>query len=195
MHPDESIQDADGTAWGAALERLLDDVYTFAMTGPRLHDDWARDVLAVMGRSVTDPRRRQTLDWHGDEKERGEVLPSHPFLPLTPEQVCAWTYPITAEAAADLLASLSQEWFFEARPVRERTDRDDVLADARTVLGRFGDDASFRTSSHLAWNSDAPDFLTGELTGGPAFSEHMIDLGLIAVSADEVGVFWSFNAN
>ncbi|MFE5595090.1 hypothetical protein [Streptomyces sp. NPDC056549] len=195
MHPDDSTRNADGTAWGAALERLLDDVYTFAKTGPRRHDDWAQDVLAVMDRSVTDPRRWQTLDWDGDEKEHGNVRPSYPFLPLTPEQVRAWTYPITAEAAADLLTSLSQEWFFEARPLRGRTDRDDVLADARAVLGRFGGDAVFRTSSDLARNSDSPDFLTGELAGGRAFTEHMMDLGLIAVSTDEVGVFWSFNAN
>ncbi|WP_052499179.1 hypothetical protein [Streptomyces vietnamensis] len=195
MHPDDSIHNADGTAWGAALERLLDDVYTFAMTGPRRHDDWAQDVLAVMDRSVTDPRRWQTLDWDVDGEERENIRPSYPFLPLTTEQVHAWTYPITAEAAAELLASLAQEWFFEAHPIRTRADRDDVLADARSVLDRFGGDAVFRTSSDLARNSTSPDFLADELAGGRAFTDHMMDLGLIAVSADEVGVFWSFNAN
>ncbi|WSA80171.1 hypothetical protein OG930_33840 [Streptomyces sp. NBC_01799] len=28
-----------------------------------------------------------------------------------------------------------------------------------------------------------------------AFTDYVMDLGLIAVSADEVGVFWPFNAN
>ncbi|MFE5106953.1 hypothetical protein [Streptomyces sp. NPDC056663] len=183
------------TAWEAALERLLDDVYTFAMTGPRRHDDWARDVLDVMDRSVTDPRGWRTLEWQIDKEGRENVRPSYPFLPLTAEQVYAWTYPVTASAAAELLASLTQEWFFEARPVRTRADRDDVLADARTVLGRFGADANFRTSSDLARTSASPDFLVGELAGGRAFTDYVMDLGLIAVSADEVGVFWSFNAN
>ncbi|MEU0985935.1 hypothetical protein [Streptomyces sp. NPDC005953] len=90
---------------------------------------------------------------------------------------------------------MDRKWFFEGRPVRTRTDRNEVLADARTVLGRFGGDAVFRTSSDLARGSTSPDFLADELAGGRAFTDHMMDLGLIAVSADEVGVFWSFNAN
>ncbi|MGW0907325.1 hypothetical protein [Streptomyces sp. NPDC002853] len=192
MHPTDS---ADSTAWDAALERLLDDVYTFAMIGPRRHDDWARDVLAVMSRSVTDPQGRRTLEWQIDKEGRENIRPSYPFLPLTAEQVHAWTYPVTACAAADLLASLTQEWFFETRPVRTRADRDDVLADARTVLGRFGADAVFRTSSGLARTTASPDFLVSELAGGRAFTDYMMDLGLITVTADEVGVFWSFNAN
>ncbi|MEU2134755.1 hypothetical protein [Streptomyces sp. NPDC018352] len=185
----------DNTAWGAALERLLDDVYTFAMTGPRRHDDWGRDVLDILDRSVTDPRGWLTLEWHIDKEGRENIRPSYPFLPLTAEQVHAWTYPVTASAAAELLASLTQEWFFEGRPVRTRADRDDVLADARSVLSRFGADAEFRTSSDLARASASPDFLAGELAGGRAFTDHLMDLGLIAVSTDEVGVFWSFNAN
>lgn len=185
----------DNVVWDAALERLLDDVYTFAWTGPRRHDDWGRDVLNVMERSVTDPRGRQTLEWETDRQGRERVRASYPFVPLTAEQVRAWTYPVTASAAAELLASLTQEWCFETRPVRTRADRDDVLADAGAVLSRFGDDAEFRTSSDLACTSTSPDFLAGELTGGRAFTDHVMDLGLIAVSVDEVGVFWSFNAN
>ncbi|MGW4239780.1 hypothetical protein ACWEJP_23685 [Streptomyces sp. NPDC004749] len=189
MNPVES------TVWNAALERLLDDVYTFALTGPRRHEDWARDVLAVMDRSVTDPRGWRTLEWQIDKEGRENVRPSYPFLPLTAEQVHTWTHPVTPSAGVELLASLTQEWFFEGRPVRTRADRDDVLADARTVLDRFGADAVFRTSSDLARSATSPDFLAGELAGGRSFTDHVMDLGLIAVSADEVGVFWSFNAN
>ncbi|MET7500521.1 hypothetical protein [Streptomyces microflavus] len=185
----------DNTVWDAALERLLDDVYTFARTGPRRHEDWGMDVLDVMDRSVTDPRGWRTLEWKSDKEGRKSIRASYPFLSLTAEQVHAWTYPVTASAAAELLASLTQEWYYEARPVRTRADRDNVLADARSVLSRFGADADFRTSSDLARTSATPDFLADELTGGRAFTDHVMDLGLIAVSADEVGVFWSFNAN
>ncbi|MEU0135799.1 hypothetical protein ABZ172_17485 [Streptomyces sp. NPDC006296] len=185
----------DSTVWDATLERLLDDVYTFAGTGPRRDEDWARDVLALMDRSVTDPRGWRTLEWQIDKEGRENVRPSFPFLPLTAEQVHAWTYPVPAAAAAELLASLSQEWFFEGHPVRTRPDRDEVLADARMLLSRFGADAAFRTSSDLARTSASPDFLADDLAGGRAFTDYVMDLGLIAVSADEVGVFWSFNAN
>lgn len=41
---------------------------------------------------------------------------------------------------------------------------------------------------------DAPGFLARGLEGGHIFTDYMMDLGLIAVSADEVGVFGSFNA-
>lgn len=187
--------DIDRTVWDAALERLLDDVYTFALTGPRRHEDWARDALAVMDRSVTDPRGWRMQEWQIDEEGRENIRPSFPFLPPTDEQVRAWTHPVTASAAAELLASLTQEWFFEGRPVRSRPDKDDVLADARTVLGRFGPDAVFRTSSDLARGSSSPDFLGSDLAGDRAFTDYMMDLGLIAVSPEEVGVFWSFHAN
>lgn len=103
-------------------------------------------------------------------------------------------HPVTAHTATELLASLTQEWFFETHPVRTRADRDDVLADVRTVLSRFGADAVFRTSSDLARTS-SPDFLADELIGGRAFTDYVMDLGVIAVNTDEAGVFWSFNAN
>ncbi|MGW9072410.1 hypothetical protein ACWGQT_23560 [Streptomyces yangpuensis] len=184
----------DAATWEAALVRLLDDVYTFAWSGPRLHEDWAEDVRAVMQRSVADPR-----GWAVRESDAFDVgwesgYPFYPFRALIAEDLHAGLRPITAGAAVELLASLAQEWFFEDNPVRLREDRDMVLADARTVLDRFGPDAAFWTSSDLARTCDAPDFLARELEGGHIFTDYMMDLGLVAVSADEVGVFWSFNA-
>ncbi|MFZ3499158.1 hypothetical protein ACODT5_39115 [Streptomyces sp. 5.8] len=184
----------DSNIWEAALLRLLEDVHTFARSGPRLHEDWAEDVLAVMERSVADPR-----GWSVRESETWKVgweagHPSYPFHALTAENLRAGVRPITAGAAVELLASLTQEWFFEGSPVRSREDRDTVLADARTLLDRFGPDAVFWSSSDLARTCDAPDFLARDLEGGHPFTGYMMDLGLIAVSADEVGVFWSFNA-
>ncbi|WP_371639798.1 hypothetical protein [Streptomyces virginiae] len=183
------------STWDAALVRLLDDVYTFAWSGPRLHEDWADDVRAVMQRSVADPRGWSVLEWQIDRAGRESGYPFHPFRVLTAEGLHAGLRPITAGAAVELLASLAQEWFFEGSPVRSREDRDAVLADARTLLDRFGPDAAFRTSSDLARTCDAPDFLARDLEGGHPFTDFMMDLGLIAVSADEVGVFWSFNAH
>ncbi|MFE9635046.1 hypothetical protein [Streptomyces sp. NPDC006463] len=190
--PTRSIEAAP---WEAALLRLLEDVYTFARSGPRLHEDWAEDVLAVMERSVADPRGWSSRESQTFEEGREAGYPFYPFRATTAEDLRAGVRPITAGAAVELLASLAQEWFFEGSPVRYREDRDTVLADARTVLDRFGPGAAFWTSSDLARTSDAPDFLARDLEGGHPFTDFMMDLGLIAVSADEVGVFWSFNAN
>ncbi|MFJ3975770.1 hypothetical protein [Streptomyces sp. NPDC090021] len=185
----------DSTTWEAALIRLLEEVYTFAWSGPRLHEDWAEDVCAVMERSVADPRGWAVLETHTHKVGRESGYPFYPFHALTAEELRAGLRPITAGSAVELLASLAQEWFFESNPVCLREDRDMVLADARTVLDRFGPDAAFWTSSDLARTCDAPDFLARELEGGHPFTGYMMDLGLVAVSADEVGVFWSFNAN
>ncbi|WP_374775240.1 hypothetical protein OG756_22450 [Streptomyces sp. NBC_01310] len=185
----------DGNTWGAALVRLLEDVYTFARSGPRRREDWAEDVLGVMERSVADPRGWSARDSDTFEEGWEAGYPFYPFRAPTTEGLRAGLRPITAGAAVELLASLAQEWFFEGSPVRFREDRDMVLADARTLLDRFGPDAAFWTSSDLARTCDAPDFLARDLEGGHPFTNFMMDLGLIAVSADEVGVFWSFNAN
>ncbi|MFI6006162.1 hypothetical protein ACIA98_38275 [Streptomyces sp. NPDC051366] len=150
--------------------------------------------LSVTHRAVADPRGWRVRESQIDKERRENGHPSHPFLPLTAEEVRAWTHPVTSRTAGELLASLAQEWFFEASPVRSRANRDEVLADARTVLGRFGPNAVFRTSSDLARTSDSPDLLADEHAGGRAFTDYMTDFGLIAVSADAVGVFWSFNA-
>ncbi|WP_079191465.1 hypothetical protein [Streptomyces sp. CB00455] len=185
----------EAAPWDAALLRLLEDVFTFARSGPRSHEDWAEDVRAVMERSVADPRGWSALDPETFKEGREVGFPSYPFRATAAEDLRAGLRPITAGAAVELLASLAQEWFFEGSPVRSREDRDAVLADARTLLDRFGPDAAFWTSSDLARGSDAPDFLARDLEGGHPFTDYMMDLGLIAVSADEVGVFWSFNAN
>ncbi|MCP3818376.1 hypothetical protein NLX86_09680 [Streptomyces sp. A3M-1-3] len=184
----------DGSAWEAAALRLLDDVYTFAMTGPRQHEDWADDVLAVMNRTVTDPRGWIGLEWESDRENRAAIRPSYPFLQLTAGAIHEGVHPIEPHGAVTLLASLTQEWTFETSPLRSRQNKEELLEDARILLLRFGADARFWTTSDLARTSTNPDFLQGDLEGGTRFTDHVQELGLIAVSADEVGVFWSFNA-
>ena len=42
---------------------------------------------------------------------------------------------------------MSEEWQSEPAPVRSRPDRDIVLADARTLLGRYGSGARYWTNA------------------------------------------------
>ncbi|MFD0354474.1 hypothetical protein ACFVHW_12140, partial [Streptomyces sp. NPDC127110] len=77
----------DSTAWEAALARLLEDVYTFARSGPRLHGDWAEDVLAVMARAVADPRGWASPEWRIDDAVREAGHPFHPFRAMAAEEV------------------------------------------------------------------------------------------------------------
>lgn len=189
--------------WNAAALRLLDDSYNFAATGPRRHEDWAHDVLAVLHRSVLDPRGWVRLDWDCYNSAR-EHVPAYPFDPPAASQFPAYLHPLDAEAAVAALAVMTEEWQSEPAPVRSRPDRDAVLTDARILLDRYGPTAGYWTNAMAAASDPAPDFLaaglkgtdshpflTGEyLNGLDLFDE----LGLIAVNESEVGVFWSFGA-
>ncbi|MFD6115687.1 hypothetical protein ACFWG0_37165 [Streptomyces yangpuensis] len=79
----------DAATWEAALIRLLEEVFTLARSGPRLHEDWAEDVRAVMERSVADPR-----GWAGRESDAFDVgwesgYAFHPFRALIAEDLHA----------------------------------------------------------------------------------------------------------
>ncbi|MFE7423972.1 hypothetical protein [Streptomyces sp. NPDC057545] len=189
--------------WNAAALRLLDDTYTFAATGPRRHEDWAHDVHAVLHRSVPDPRGWVRLDWDRTNTAR-HTVPAYPFDPPDASEFPDRLYPLEAEAAVAALAIMAEEWQSEPAPVRSRPDRDAVLADARTLLDRYGPTARYWTNATAAAADPARDFLAAGLQGteshGFLTSEYLDgldlseDLGLIAVTDDEVGVFWSFGA-
>ncbi|MFI9615745.1 hypothetical protein ACIHCM_29380 [Streptomyces sp. NPDC052023] len=189
--------------WNAAALRLLNDTYTFVATGARRHEDWAHDVHAVLHRSVPDPRGWVRLDWDRTNDAR-HTVPAYPFDPPGPSELPGLLYPLEAGAAVAALAVMAEEWQSEPAPVRSRPDRDAVLADARTLLDRYGPGARYFTNATNAASDPAPDFLaaglqgigshrfhTGEYVNGLDIFE---DLGLIAVTDDEVGVFWSFGA-
>ncbi|WP_108989988.1 hypothetical protein [Streptomyces coelicoflavus] len=189
--------------WNAAALRLLDDTYTFVATGPRRYESWAQDVLAVLHRTVPDPRGWIRLDWDRTNTAR-HTVPAYPFDPPDASVLPSRLYPLEAEAAVAALAVMAEEWQSESAPVRYRQDRDVVLADARTLLGRYGPTARYWTNATAAASDPAPDFLAAGLQGteshGFLTSEYLNgldlfeDLGLLAVTDDEVGVFWSIGA-
>ncbi|MFD7032000.1 hypothetical protein ACFWAR_28625 [Streptomyces sp. NPDC059917] len=189
-------------AWEGAALRLLDDPYVFASVGPRLRPDWAEDVLAVLRREQADPRGWIGLDWDRDGEERAAAGPSFPFrADLAAAALPATLYPLERAAATDLLASFTQEWTFETAPLYGRTAAalEAVREDARTLLRRFdgggAGSPAYWTTSPSARTSAHPDFLRERLTGGGArWTDYLEELGLVVVTAAEVGVFWSFNA-
>ncbi|MFJ5549189.1 hypothetical protein [Streptomyces sp. NPDC093225] len=200
--PEPLAPDPEAARWHAAALRLLDDPYVFAAAGPRRHADWAHDVLAVMHRTVADPRDWPGLDWDRDNTVR-EVLPAYPFRPPAAAEFPDRLHRLEAGAAVNALAVMAEEW--SSGPlVRFRPDREALLADARTLLARFGPDASHWTNALAAASDPAVDLVATGLKGTRVHDFHtweyvngldvLEDLGLIAVSDNEVGVFWSFGA-
>ncbi|MER5965955.1 hypothetical protein [Streptomyces sp. NPDC002057] len=172
-------------------------------TGPRRHEDWAYDVHAVLHRSVPDPRGWLRLDGDRTRTDR-HTVPAYPFDPPDPSELTDRLYPLEPEAAVAALAVMAEEWQAEPAPVRSRPDRAAVLADARTLLDRYGPTARHWTNATAAAHDPAPDFVTAGLQGTASHSfltpaylgglDLFDDLGLIAVNDDEVGVFWSIGA-
>ncbi|WP_442813076.1 hypothetical protein [Streptomyces sp. NBC_01800] len=58
---------------------------------------------------------------------------------------------------------MAEEWQSERAPVRSRPDRDAVLADARTLLDRYGPTARYWTNATAA--ASDPGLVGVELTG------------------------------
>ncbi|MFF7577151.1 hypothetical protein SAMN02745898_1011072 [Streptomyces sp. 136MFCol5.1] len=188
--------------WNAAALRLLEDPYVFLATGPRRHEDWAEDVLALMHREVPDPRGWLRIDADRTNDAR-YVVPTYPFEPPSAAGFRDRLHELEPAGAVTALAVMAEEWG-DDRPVRNRPERDALLADARFLLDRYGPDAQFWTNARNAASDPARDFvqaglkgtkvhgfITGEYINGLDLLE---ELGLIAVSGDEVGVFWSFGA-
>lgn len=176
-------------AWEAAALRLLEDVYTFAATGPRVHPDWQSDVLAVINREADDPRGWNILDWdRNNDEDRKLNGPSFPFLPLSRDALTRCLSPVTAETAARLLVVMTYDW----QRVDPEADVVSAPADARTLLNRYGDDVSCYSNVRDARVSPSPD-LTAGVTGWTPLTGYTGDFGFVVISPEEVGVFWSFN--
>ncbi|MEU2384906.1 hypothetical protein ABZ606_09610 [Streptomyces sp. NPDC012461] len=176
--------------WEDAVVRLLDDVYTFAATGPKTSAGWQKDTLAVMNREVEDPRGWITLDWdRQNDQERTASRPSYPFIPLSEEELERRLRPVTAETAVRLLVEMTYEW----GPVGTEEQTRVAFADARTVLHRYGDGISCYANISAAGESSSPDLSKG-VTGWSPLTDFIGDFGFIVVSSKEVGVYWSFDA-
>ncbi|MEU3729814.1 hypothetical protein AB0E81_10465 [Streptomyces sp. NPDC033538] len=177
-------------SWEDAVQRLLEDVYTFAATGPRTLAGWQRDALAVMNREVDDPRGWTTLDWDEyNDKERTASRPCYPFVSLSESELDSTLNPVTAETAARLLVEMTYEW----GPAGTLEQTRSALADARTVLGRYGDGVSCYSNVAQARRTPSPD-LTKGINGWAPLTKFIGDFGFVVVSSEEVGVFWSFDA-
>ncbi|MYT26842.1 hypothetical protein GTW69_42380 [Streptomyces sp. SID7760] len=191
--------------WNAAALRLFEDPYVFMATGPRRHEDWGRDVFGLMHRQVPDPRGWLRIDADRLHHDAGLVPSAYPFAPPPAAEVVHRVHRLEPDAAVAALTVMAEEWMSEPRPVRDRPDLDALTADARTLLARYGPDARFWTNAAVAASDPAPDFVAAGLAGhapdqsflsGVYFRglDLLDELGVIAVSADEVGLFWSIGA-
>ncbi|MFE3374514.1 hypothetical protein [Streptomyces anulatus] len=180
----------DQTSWEAAVRHLHEDAYPYDATGPRRHENWVLDVLALMARAP-DPRGWTGLDDAARNPER-EASPTYPFVAHPPEYIASRLQEIDRDSAENLLLALTDDGCTLSNLSRFAESEAELRAMARTILTRYGDSARFHT------NVNKPGHVNGTLdftSSGWAYSPlsvYLEDYGLIVVSDTEVGMFWNF---
>ncbi|MFD5146022.1 hypothetical protein [Streptomyces sp. NPDC058401] len=181
----------DQTSWEAAVRHLFEDAYPYDATGPRRHEDWILDVLALMAR-VPDPRGWTGLDDAAQSPER-EGFPTFPFAVHPPEYIAPRLREIDRDSAENLLLALTDDGCTLSSLKRFTESEAELRVMARTILARYGDAATFHTN--VSKPGPVPgtlDFTERSWAYSP-LSVYSEDYGLIVVSDTEVGMFWNFS--
>ncbi|MER5932469.1 hypothetical protein [Streptomyces sp. NPDC002054] len=189
----------DQESWEAAVRHLYEDGFAFNATGPRKHEDWRADVLAVMERAVPDPRGWVGLDDTADYFYRTEQpafpfrppFEADPFRPLTLADIGERLWEIDRASAENLLLALTDDGC-TLRNLERFTESFDELHDmARTILTRYGDSFTCYTNVTAGRRNGTLDF-TASHHGWLPMTFYGEDCGLVVVSDTEVGLFWAF---
>ncbi|MEU8561808.1 hypothetical protein AB0C45_10005 [Streptomyces cyaneofuscatus] len=186
----------DADTWAAAVD-MYRNRYSFIAVGPRAQEDWLPDVVAVMHREVADPR-----GWRGRDPEQGdeelEEDPAFPFrVPPTDETGAAqWRnrlFEIPRSAVVRLLVMLATDAMDVSRQYGFTDRRTRMEEHAEVILSRFPEGSQFFTNTGHG-GGDHPDFYE-RVTGCWPMTQYAWDFGLVAVSREEVGLIWSFDAS
>ncbi|NEC53858.1 hypothetical protein G3I18_35740 [Actinospica acidiphila] len=180
------------TSWDAAVRHLYRDATAFIATGPRHHENWTLDVLALMARAVPDPRGWARIDDAEKAPERREN-PTWPFVAHPPKYMAPRLQEIDRNSAESLLLALTEGGctldnlqYFTETP-------EELRAMARTVLARYGDAATYHTNVSRRGSLPGTLDFTQESTGYNPMTVFTEDCGLVVVSDAEVGMVWNFN--
>ncbi|WP_329191829.1 MULTISPECIES: hypothetical protein [unclassified Streptomyces] len=190
----------DQASWEAAVRHLYEDAFTFSATGPRKHEDWRADVVAVMERAVPDPRGWVGLDDTAAERAAGG--PAFPFRPpykadpqrrLTPADVGERLHEIDRASAETLLLALT-DGGCTLRNLERFTESFDELQDmARIILARYGDTFTCYTNVTVGAGKNGTLDFGASHWGYTPMTFYLEDAGLVIVSDTEVGLFWTFD--
>ncbi|MEU6771104.1 hypothetical protein [Streptomyces sp. NPDC046759] len=181
----------DSTSWQSALLELFGGAFSFAAAGPRRHEDWRRDVQAVMTLKVSDPRKWECLNCP-PPSSAVEKTEEKPFADLRVDEFDSLLYRVGKRSATQLLVAL-QGLHYQATNIPDFESRKERLFDcAELILSRFGQEATYYTNAAEARDNSDPNLLNPD-TEWNRLSDFTTDCGLIVVAASEVGVFWAFD--
>ncbi|WP_369202564.1 hypothetical protein [Streptomyces sp. PU-14G] len=174
--------------WADALASLYDRSRVLVAAGPRTGEDWAHDVNAVLDRSVGDPRGWPTVDRIGGESAPRGPGDRFPFHPYEDDVLRGCLEPTDRATGRLLLLSLAAQFRNVGDLPGGSGHRYALFERTGTLLARFGDDATYWTCVEDYEGECTPDdFYVNEWYG---LTDLTRDFGVVAVSDDEVGVFW-----
>ncbi|MFG2641187.1 hypothetical protein ACGFYP_09500 [Streptomyces sp. NPDC048370] len=181
----------DQASWEAAVRHLYEDASPYDATGPRRHEDWILDVIALMTR-VPDPRGWAGLDDEAEHPER-QASPAYPFVAHPPEYIAPRLQQIDRDSAENLLLALTDDSCTLSNLRRFKESEQELREMARTILARYGDEATYHTNANKPGHVRGTlDFTSSDWAYNP-LSVYSEDYGLIVVSKTEVGMFWNFS--
>ncbi len=208
--PSPSVPAPDAAAWEGALDTLGP---WLAAVGPRRHADWLQDVSAVLRLDTRDPRGWHTVDQHAGSPSRTPQAPYYPLALVDAHHLDHHLELITRREAAMLLTRHCAEYGGSGL---HRGSEAALRAAARTALARFGPAAEFATNEDPLTDEFVDDDPIDDLSDDeersaetaercrrtlavsclthPAAERdgYILDLGVVAASETEVGVFWNY---
>ncbi|WP_405387760.1 hypothetical protein OG596_07225 [Streptomyces sp. NBC_01102] len=134
---------------------MYEDAYPYDATGPRRHENWVLDVLALMARAPN-PRSWTGLD-DATQNPKCEACLTYPFVAHPPEYIARRLKEIDRDSAENLLLALTDDRCTLSNLSRFAESETELRAMARTILTRYGDSASFHT------NVNKPGHVSGTL--------------------------------
>lgn len=184
----QPVNQIDEASWSLSLRALFGDGM-FAAVGGRRRDDWRMDALDVMQLRTDDPRGWPRLAVAPEGGDYG-TGPENPFSAVTPGDFNG-AFPVSRAGAEEILVTLQGDWF-QVEDIPDFAAREaELISHAHVILKRFGADALFFTNAATAREDPHADMFRRE-GAYEGFTGHVMDCGVIAVSATEVGIFWGF---
>ncbi|MFG2535383.1 hypothetical protein ACGFU4_09045 [Streptomyces sp. NPDC048511] len=181
----------DDVLWSRSLRAMFGEGM-FAAVGARRRDDWRLDALDVMQLRTDDPRGwpRIVTAPAGSNYGAGS---ENPFGAVTPGDFDA-AFPVARSGAEQIMVTLQADWF-QTEGIQDFDAREaELMSHARVVLERFGADALFFTNAVSARENPHANMF-GREGVYEGFTSYVMDCGVIAVSAAEVGIFWGFTTD
>lgn len=186
-----AVAGTDQASWNRSLRALFGEGMVAAV-GARRRDDWRLDALDAMQLKSDDPRKWLNSATAPGGRRYG-TGPENPFIAVTPGDFDS-AFPVSRRGAEQVMVTLQSEWFHIEGIPGFAEQAAELMAHAGVLLGRFGSDPLFFTNVSAAReNPHADMFDHGGAYEG--FSGHVLDCGVIAVSATEVGIFWGFTVD